>query len=99
MIRHVEDLPVLLGRLCQLRLKVFELHRRNQKANAAITILVGTLILITLIVDRCRNYLVHREYDEFLHLGHMQLVPENDLSNRVDVFAEVLVEKQRLGHL
>lgn len=67
-VRHVEDLPVLLRRLGQLRLEILELHGRDQEPDPSVAVLIRALVLVPLIVDGRRNYLIHRENDQLLYL-------------------------------
>ena len=81
---HLQHLAVLGRRFLKLRLEIFELHGRDQKANTAITV-VALLILVSLVIDCGGHYRVHRKNRQLFYPGNMEFTPKNDLSNRMNV--------------
>lgn len=79
-------MAVLLGRLKHLRLEIAEAHRRDEKA-------ATVLLDLPLIVYHRRHNLVHAENGELLDLHRVQVGPEDELRDRMNVVGQVLVEE------
>ena len=94
---HIKHVSVLERSLIKLRLEILELHRRDQEADLPVAVVVR--FFVALVVNRCYDYRIHGENCQFFHSQNVELAPENDLGDRVNVVAKILVEQKSFRHL